>query len=71
VQRPCPSAAHGDVLAVPSVRGFGGSRGAAKGVPPVDAAFFGELMDDDNVFFEEPVADIVERMASLSHGRDE
>ena len=40
-------------------------------VPPVDADFFEELMDDDNVFFEEPLADIVERMASLSHGRDE
>ena len=32
---------------------------------------FEELMDDDSAFFEEPVAAIVERMASLSLGRDE
>jgi len=40
-------------------------------VPPVDADIFEELVDDDNVFFEEPVNVIVERMALLSHGRDE
>jgi hypothetical protein len=40
-------------------------------VPPVEADVFEELMDDDSAFFEEPVAAIVERMASLSHGRDD
>ena len=40
-------------------------------VPPVEADVFEELMVDDSAFFEEPVAAIVERMASLSLGRDE
>ena len=40
-------------------------------VPPVEADVFEELMDDDSAFFEEPVAAIVERMASLSLGRDD
>ena len=46
---------------------------ALQGVPPVEADVFEELMDDDDdsAFFEEPVAAIVERMASLSLGRDE
>ena len=44
---------------------------ALQGVPPVEADVFEELMDDDSAFFEEPVAAIVERMASLSHGRDD
>ena len=44
---------------------------ALQDVPPVEADVFEELMDDDSAFFEEPVAAIVERMASLSHGRDD
>ena len=39
--------------------------------PPVEADVFEELMVDDSAFFEEPVAAIVERLASLSHGRDD
>ena len=39
--------------------------------PSVGADFPEELMDDDTAFFEEPVAAIVERMASLSLGHDE
>jgi hypothetical protein len=44
---------------------------ALQGVPPVEADVFEELIDDDSAFFEEPVAAILERMASLSLGRDE
>ena len=36
-------------------------------IPPVDADIFEEPADDDGVFFEEPVDDIVRRLALLTH----
>jgi len=40
-------------------------------VPPVGADIFEESADDNTAFFEEPVDAIVDRMALLTHGRDE